>query len=192
LFYLLLPIVWILLSILVQQLEGSGTIRDWEPISFVAISQIGYILFINQFLDKRALKALDDFKPALTIEVEQYPQLQLLISTLPARKTFIATSLSGIIGIFLVIVAISGNLDSAVAPTPGFFGVIVALTMLLLWLVNGLFVYHTFHQLGVVNYIYTNLTVVHPFHQRELFAFSSFSALTGISVVIITPPLDCI
>lgn len=179
--------LWILLGFLAQRLDGSGTLRDWEPISFVAISQIGYILFINQFLDKLALIALADFKPALNIEDEQYPALQRLISTLPARTTFFVTSLFGLVGIFLIVVAMSGNLDSAVASSPGYFGVVVALTMLLLWFGNGLYVYHTIHQLSVVNYIYTHLTKVHPFHQKELFAFSTFSAQTGFAVVIVTP-----
>jgi hypothetical protein len=185
--YLLIPIMWILITMLVQWLEGSGTLRDWEPISFVAIAQIGYILFICQFMDKQALKALEEFKPALAVGEDDFPRLQRLISTLPARKTLIATLLFGVIGIFLIFVSIAGNLDSAVAPDPNFFGVTVAITMLALWLANGLFAYHTFHQLGVVNYIYTNQTIVHPFHQRELFAFSNFAAQTGIAVVIVTP-----
>jgi hypothetical protein len=188
LLYLSFPILWILLGILLQQLEGSGTIRDWDPISLVAISQIGYILFINQFLDKRALKALEDFKPALNLEAEMYPRLQRLISTLPARRTLVVTILFGMLGVLMVLAAVSAvELYSPVTVDRGPFGIVIALTMLMLWASNELFVYHTFHQLSVVNYIYTQLTTVHPFHQRELFAFSGFSAQTGIAFVIITP-----
>jgi hypothetical protein len=187
LIYTLIPVLWILICLLAQRLDGSGTLRDWEPISFVAIAQIGYILFINQVLDKLALLALADFKPALNIEDEKYPLLQRLISTMPARTTFIVTFSFGFVGIFLIFVAMSGNLDSSVAPSSGYFGIVIALTMLFLWFGNGLFVYHTYHQLSVVNYIYTNLTKVHPFHQKELFAFSTFSAQTGIAFVIVTP-----
>jgi hypothetical protein len=185
--YALIPVLWILLAWLAQRLDGSGSIRDWEPISFVAISQIAYIFFIIQLLDKLALKALTAFKPALNIEAEAYPALERLISTLPARMTLIATALFGLVGILLVVVALSGNLDSTVAPSSGYFGVVIGLTMLFLWFTNGLFVYHTYHQLSVVNYIFTHLTEVHPFHQRELFAFSTFSAQTGIAIVIVTP-----
>jgi hypothetical protein len=185
--YALIPVLWILVALLAQRLDGSGSIRDWEPISFVAISQIAYIFFIIQFLDKLALKALTEFKSALTVEAEAYPRLERLISTLPARTTRIATALFGLVGILLIILSISGNLDSTVAPSSGYFGVVIALTMLFLWFSNGLFVYHTYHQLSVVNYIFTHLTEVHPFHQRELFAFSTFSAQTGIAIVIVTP-----
>ena len=43
LIYLLSPAFLILLGMLAQKLDGSGTLRDWEPISFVAISQSGYL-----------------------------------------------------------------------------------------------------------------------------------------------------
>jgi hypothetical protein len=98
------------------------------------------------------------------------------------------------IGFILIAVAlIAGSfvsqqgLDSDITFTMTPFGVYSMIVFLLLWLSNGLFVYHTIHQLKAVNYIYTNLTVVHPFHQRELYSFSGLSALTGIGIVLITP-----
>lgn len=187
LIYLLTSAFLILLGMLAQKLDGSGTIRDWEPISFVAISQIGYILFINQFLDTLALRALDAFKPALNIREEMYPSLQRLISTLPSGRTLIVTFLFGIVGVFLILGALSTGLDSTITMGRNLFGLVIAFSMLILWIANGLFVYHTYHQLSVVNYIFTHLTTVHPFHQRELFAFSGFSAQTGFAIVLITP-----
>lgn len=188
LIYLLIPFIWLLATALAQWLNGGIAILDWDPITFVAIFQIGYMLFIIQFLDKQALQALDEVKPALGIESEDYPDLQRLISTLPARPTILVSFLSGMIGLLLVVVALSGtDLDSTISVTKDLFGIAVATTMTVLWVTNGLFVYHTYHQLNVTHYILTNLVVVHPFYQRELFSFSSFSAKTAIAIVLLTP-----
>jgi hypothetical protein len=187
--FLLMSVLLILTGMVVQQIDNSGTILDWNPITFVAIFQIAYIFSVTHYLDKYALRALDDFKPALKLDDKDIPELARLISTLPAGRTLAVS-----IGFILIAVAlIAGSfvsqqgLDSDITFTMTPFGVYSMIVFLLLWLSNGLFVYHTIHQLKAVNYIYINLTVVHPFHQRELYAFSGLSALTGIGIVLITP-----
>jgi hypothetical protein len=92
-------------------------------------------------------------------------------------------------GLVLVVGALTSgeSFGSTVDVSIGPFGIFTSFIMLALWFTNGLFVYHTIHQLNLVNAIITNLAVVHPFHQRELFAFSGFSARTGVGIMVITP-----
>ncbi len=188
LIYLLIPILWLLIAFLLRWTSDVGEMPVLDPINYVAIFQIGYMLFVCQYLDKLALKALAEFKPALNISQEQYPDLQRLVSTMPARSTLVVSLLFGMGGLVLVLQSFIGSdLDSTISVSRDMFGIFVAITMIVLWTVNGLFVYHTIHQLGVVNYIYTHLTLVHPFHQRELFVFSGFSARTAISLILLTP-----
>jgi hypothetical protein len=186
--YTLIPLLWLLLVLLAQSIDGQARLLAWEPINFVAIFQIGYVLFINQFLDKHTLRALDEIKPTLRIQEDQYPKLQYLISTLPTRKTILFCLLFGMVGVLLSLGAMVGtNLDTSIALGTDLSGIVVLFTLINLWITNGLIVYHTFHQLNVVSFIYTHLVIVRPFQLRELFAFSGFSARTGIAIVLITP-----
>jgi hypothetical protein len=189
LIYLLFPLIWILLAFLIQALEGSGTIRDWEPIFYISIAQIAYFLYVIQLLDKLALSALDEFRPALNIDAEHYPALQRLISTMPARNALLSSVLLGsATGLFLLLDISSGrNSIPYTVQIGSLTSYVLPITSIVVWAVNGLFIYHTFHQLGVVSYIYTNLTTVHPFRQRELFAFSRFSAQTAIAIILLNP-----
>jgi hypothetical protein len=189
LFYPLISVLLIVLGLVATRIEGAGTIMDWDPISFVAMLQIAYMLVVVHYLDRYALRALDDFGPALALDDRHMPELRRLVSTLPSRRTFFTCVAFVMFGVALVVIPLAtgqdfdSTLDVGITP----FGFVVILVMLLLWLVNGLVVYHTVHQLNAVNYIYTNLTVVHPFHQRELYALSGLSARTGIAIVLVTP-----
>lgn len=189
LIYLVLPVLWMLLAFLIQAIEGAGTIRDWDPIFYISIVQIAYFLFVTQLLDKLALRALDEFKPALEISMDHYPALQRLISTMPAWRALISSTLLGsLTGIFIFLDISSGRNSIPYTVQPGYLtSFVLPITSIFVWAVNGLFIYHTFHQLNVVNYIYTNFTTVHPFRQDELFAFSRFSAQTAVVIILINP-----
>ena len=188
--YLLVSFILLGVGLIAQWLGEAGTIKDWDPIFFVAVFQIGFIFIIIHYLDRYGLRALEEFKPAIK-ESEQgrYPDLKRVISTLPARKTLAVCLISMSIGLVLVLGTVfsEGGIGSTIEPSSDPFGIYTGILMLLLWFTNGLFLYHTYHQLRLINIIYTNLTVVHPFHQRELFAFSGFSARTGIGIVLLTP-----
>jgi hypothetical protein len=112
-----------------------------------------------------------------------------LISTLPSRGALIAGVASTAFAATLILVSLLSvqGIDSSVAFGPTPLGIYSMAVFALLWLVNGIFVHHTIHQLRAVNHIYTNLTQVHPFHQRELYAFSGLTARTSIGIVLTTP-----
>jgi hypothetical protein len=57
----------------------------------------------------------------------------------------------------------------------------------LLWVVNAIFIYHTFHQLRTISTILTQHVKINLFHQNELYAFSRVSASTAIGLVLTSP-----
>jgi hypothetical protein len=189
--YVLMSLILATVGLATLWLAGLEPFGAWDPVYTVVIIQISYVMIVIHFLDKQALLVIDEFQPALkSAEQVRVPELKRLLSTLPARKTLLVCFLFLLFGLGLVLSAVfaTDEFGSTVTVSYNQFGAFTVLVMLLLWWNNGLIFYHTYHQLRVVNYIYTRLTIVHPFHQRELFAFSGFSARTGILFIAMTVP----
>lgn len=187
--YLLLSLLLLAISVVAQAIEDSDSLSSLDPFLFIISGQIWFVFTIMHYLDKYALKALNEFKPALKIEERDFPELQKLLSTLPAGRTLLACF--GFMSFALALIFVSQFSGEVTGSTVSFSnspaGYFMMANFLLLWLINGLFVYHTVHQLRAVSFLYTNLTEVYPFRQRELYAFSGFSARTGISILLLTP-----
>jgi hypothetical protein len=189
--YIIIGLILPLAGLIIRWLGTTGPILEWDPVYIVVVFQIFYVLYIIQYLDKLALKVLDDFQSALNPDgLARMPDLSRVISTLPARPTLLVCLGFMFFGLGLVITALLTAEDfvSTIQVNIDLFGFYTALVMIVLWFNNGLFIYHTYHQLKVVNQIYTQLTIVHPFHQQELFSFSGFSARTAVLIVATTIP----
>ncbi len=190
LWYVMVSLLIFVSGLVVQRLGGSGSLQDWDPINFIAIAQIGFIFLIIQYLDNYAVRAFDEFQPAFKeADRDKIPDLKWRLTMMPSKLTiyfclgFMLFGLSLVVSAFLL----GQNFGSTIEIAPGLFGAFTGFVMLLLWFINGLLAAHTVHQLRLVNEIFTNYAVVHPFHQKELFAFSGLSARTGVGLVIITP-----
>jgi hypothetical protein len=189
LMYPLFGLVLMVVGLVIQQVTYSGTILEWHPINFVTIFQSAYIFLVTHYLDKHAVLAFEAFKPALSLDKNGITKLRRMISTLPSGKTLLADFIFMTFCMMPVVRSLltGQSMGSAMSFNLTPFGIYSILTFLLLWLSNGLIIYHTFHQLNVIHYILTSHTVVHPFHQRELYAFSGLSARTGIAFALTAP-----
>jgi hypothetical protein len=111
--------------------------------------------------------------------------LRYRLTTLPPLPTLLASAISAI-----TVVLITESLGApagfnALADYPFSSGLIYA-TYVIVWWVWGAFVYHTIHQLRLINHIYTQHTRVNLFRTRLLYAFSSTTAVTAVSLTIPT------
>lgn len=190
-FYLGVWLVLVFGQISVLWLEGVYPIGTFGPASssraqlFIP-AMISLFLAMIHFLDRRAVSALETLRPALTANEEEYNQLRYQLTTLPAVPTLLA-SIAAICIIFLL-GQITGDREGsieALAASP------IAATLLstvywIGWWVLGAFVYHTIHQLRVINRIYTECTRVSLFAMSPLYAFSSVTALTAVTLAIAT------
>jgi hypothetical protein len=148
---------------------------------------IPYMLALMHALDDSAEAALVRFRPVLTLDDAGYEKLRYQITTLPARQTLLAAG-AGIIYTVLVILShlfTMGGLQDSEIMQP----VTVTLVWvwnLLMYMMVGVLVYHTLHQLQMVNLIYTKHTRINLFKLGPLYALSSLTARTAIGIGIPT------
>jgi hypothetical protein len=147
---------------------------------------ISLFLAMIHFLDNRATVALTTLQPALEATEKEHHQLRYQLTTLPAWPT-ILTSVITIVSIFLLGTA-TGDVESSMAALSA-SPIAANLSLAMFWIgwwIFGAFLYHTIHQLGVINRIYTEHTRVHLFAMSPLYAFSGVTALTAVTLAIAT------
>lgn len=137
------------------------------------------------YLDNAMDRALATLRPMLKTDEETYQSLRYRLTTLPWHFTLLASVIAAAIVVALTEtlgapLSISGLVGSPVTPAL-IYGMYV-----LAWWVWGAFIYHVIHQLRVINRIYTDHTCINPFRVRPLYAFSSATAITAVSLTI--PP----
>jgi hypothetical protein len=147
---------------------------------------IALFLGMIHFLDRRAEAALTTLRPALTVNEAEYDQLRYQLTIMPAVPTLLA-SIAAICVIFLVGQS-TGETESsieALAASPVAQSLVSA-AYWIGWWTFGAFLYHTAHQLRVINHIYAEHTRIHLFAQSPLYAFSTVTAVTAVILAIAT------
>lgn len=143
-----------------------------------------YGVALMHYLDASAERALAAFRPILTVDAEAYANLQYRLTTLPAWPTLWVALLVGLWRgpAFLYYRDMYASLQLgtsllALILELGFF--------CLLWAIAGVFVYHTLHQLWLVNQIYTTYTRINLFQLGPLYALSQLTARTAIGLLVV-------
>ena len=185
LYYLGLGLLEFMVLVIVLWIEGAFPIGALLPVLLFLPAMSTLLLALPHFLDNRAGAALTTLQPALKASEEEYIRLCYQLTTLPARPTLVA-SLAVPTYIFLL-EAIGGRGSSieALATWPISANLFYVL-YLIGWWNFGAFLYHTIHQLGVINRIYTGHVRINLFRMRPLYAFSSVTALTAVSLAVPT------
>ncbi len=180
----------------IQFIENPSMPVTFPPIVILVLFQIAYVLSLMDFLDKRAKRALETLRPILKKEETPYLKLKNRLTSMPARPILILTVFVLIFFSFLSTqifsMSAAGSPENELSVAIGEFtntpfGIYSYLVFVLLWLINSLFIYHTFRQLKAINYAYTQCFEINLFRQNELYAFSTVSASTGIGLVLISP-----
>jgi hypothetical protein len=147
---------------------------------------IALLLAMIHILDERAGVALTTLRPALDATGEEYDQLRFKLTTMPAWPTILSSVVS--VGAIYLLGAITGEQESSIEAL-GSSPVAASLVFAMYWVgwwALGAFAYHTIHQLRVIDHIYSRHTRVHLFAMRPLYAFSTVTALTAVTLVIAT------
>jgi hypothetical protein len=181
--------VWLALvvvQVVVLWIEGVFPTGTIFPAQLFIPAMIALFLGMIQFLDSRAEAALTTLQPVLTANEEEHNRLRYQLTTLPAIPTLLASA-AAIVVVFLL-GRITGETESsmeAVAASPIAASLLTAVYWVGWW-VLGAFIYHTIHQLRVINQIYTRHTRVHLFSMSPLYAFSGVTALTAVILTLAT------
>ncbi len=184
-YYLGIWLFLFLIQTLVLWMEGAYPAGKFFLVHAVHAAEFTCFLALSYYLDGMAERALIILRPALKASEEEIKTLQYQLTNLPARPTLLA-SLAGVIAIILINVTVgtpSGFDAFAISP------ISEALTNLVYPIVLGVFgafMYHTLHQLRVINRIYTQYTHVDLFRISPLYAFSRLTSFTAVSMTVLS------
>lgn len=181
--------VWlVLVGVLVAALwiEGVFPVGTVFPAQLFIPAMIALFLGMIHFLDSRAEASLTTLRPALTVSDEEYNQLRYQLTTLPAIPTLLVSI--AVICIVFLLGQITGETESSmeVLAASTIAANLLTAVYWIGWWVLGAFLYHSIHQLRVINHIYTRHTRVHLFSMSPLYAFSHVTALTAGILAIAT------
>lgn len=171
----------------------SGTPLD--PTSLLAIFQIAYVLTLMHFLDRLSARSFEVLRPILELSEADKETLKARLTTMPPKMPsrialLVCAFLTGM-GVLLFTGVLSIE-DPDLSLSVNQFsnspvGFLNWIYFTLLWVVNAIFIYHTFHQLRTISTILTQHAKINLFHQNELYAFSRVSASTAIGLVLTSP-----
>ena len=181
--YLGLALVLVAVQAAIQW-NGTGTIAIF-PLVFV-ITPVANLAIMHH-LDGVAGRALQRFRPILTGSDADYEDLHYRLTTLPARGTIIATLLGCAFALINLSVLpfslLIDGLQFASTPLSVHFNNAFAIVV---WAVIAVFIYHSIHQLRIVQQVYARVSSADLFVLHPLYAFSSLSALTAVWVTVIS------
>jgi hypothetical protein len=176
----------IVIDLVLRWSEGNSMLLP-RPFVLVFLIAFPYNLFLIDYLDKAAAAALMRFRPGLNCDDDSFDTMRYHLTTMregPALLSVIAAMAIGVI--ILSIVPLEQQLRFVGVDRVGklfYFHVIMAQAA---FIAATLIVYHTWHQLRVVNYIYRKYTVVNLFNQQPLYAFSTLTAQTAVGILFIS------
>jgi hypothetical protein len=181
-YYIGLGLVILLFLFGAAGLEGNvnGPVTNSMRIYIAFI--IPYLLGSAHVLDHTAGKAIEKLSPSLRREGVSLEQLKHQITTLPARPALIA-SLTAVV---VIHVPLLFSVDYiGIDPNPRDPSLLALFFVgVLFWWAFGLSVYHTVHQLRVVNRIYTEQVDVNLYRLGALYALSTVTVVTSIGIVV--------
>jgi len=164
--------------------DGAIPVGTFLPVHIFLAAAISFLLAIQPYFDRRARYALETIKPALTIDEDKYQELEYQLTNLPALKSFLASILTLIFVYFTEFIGGGAYYFDALAGYP--ISIYLSrVTYLICWWFFGVFIYHTIHQLGLINRIYTRYTLIDLFRMHPLYGFSNLAALTAGSLIML-------
>jgi len=181
---------WLLLKA-----EQPSQLAIVNPMFFVSLFQLVYVIIFIKVLDDQAARVLEKIRPTLSLGDRQFDDLKARFTTMPRTPVRVLTIVVGLLLVVLgtwLVTMDQSQVDSMAANLPFAFnqsmsGLFALLIFGLMWLNNLIFFYHTVHQLQAISFSYSHVTQVNLFHQSDLYAFSSLAASTAIGLNLSTP-----
>ncbi len=184
LYYFGLGLIVLLVQVIILWIEGASPTDNLGFGQVYLAAAMAYMLALIHFLDNRAGVALETMRPALKTGDQEYQAKFYRLTTLPPFPTLLA-SLATLAFVFLT-EAISEPYRLEALATFPLSANLLRIFYLICWMVFGAFLYHTLHQLRVINHIYTKYTSIDLFRVKPLYAFSNLAALTAGSLAMIS------
>jgi hypothetical protein len=183
-YYLAVGVVLVLIQSSILWVEDLFPIGAFLPPQVFLGGAAAFLLALFHYLDKWAGTALLDLRPALNVTETQFNALHYQITTLPSGRTLLA-SLAALVVVFVSEWIGAPYRPVGIDPT-SISANLTRIVYLICWWIFGSLIFHTIHQLGLINRIYTRYTKIHIFRMKPFYAFSNISAFTAGSLTALT------
>jgi hypothetical protein len=183
-YYVGFTIFLLSLQTVASWVEGAIPIGSFLPEHIFLSAAISFIIAIIPYFDKRALAALETIKPSLTIDEAKLKELAYQLTHLPAFKSILASIIVLIISHYFEFVGEGAYQNAALIGFP-ISMYLSRVIYLICWWFFGLFLYHTIHQLGLINKIYNRYTRIDLFRMHPLYGFSNLAAFTSGAIIML-------
>lgn len=137
-------------------------------------------LGLLHYLDHSAIASLQAFRPVLDVCEEDYSILQYRLTHLPAKKTLLIAVLGALVGVGEILMLPEDEVQGLKLFTTPLARVVEMAMYVFGWIFFGTLIYHTIHQLRVVQHIYQHCTRVNLFRLDPLYSFSWLTARTAL------------
>jgi hypothetical protein len=184
--YLALGLGLALLLLSASWAGGALALGTFKVDLIVTGMTFSYLLALIHYLDNSAAGALARFRPVMTIDEAGYDKLCYQLTNIPARPTLVASVLAAAYALGSLLISLfTDGIEILEAMSPIVLIVEVSVRTLI-YIFLGALVYHTIHQLRMVNAIYTNHTRINLFQLGPMYALSRLTARTAIGLGIPT------
>ncbi len=186
LLYAILAVVSVLLFVVNDWLNTGLLVGALKPFHLVLALEPVYTVALIHLLNHRAGRALDRMEALLVDKPADSALVHRQLTSLPAMPTLVVGLCGLVVGIGAAILerfGLPAVFDAFIWPGSGRF--FLEAWLILTWVLFGVLFYHTFHQLRLINHIYTQHTRIDLDHYQPLFHFSTVSALTAIGLLLI-------
>jgi hypothetical protein len=176
-YYVALLSVLIVIVNGVGWIDGSQTLGSFDLYRSSVPAYPVFVVVLMRYLNGAARRALAEFRPALGVGDVERRRLAYGLTHLPARGTAIAMAVSVP---FTVAYSLFALRLGGVFPRSPWLAAADTAIYLIVFALIAVFVYHTVHQLRMVSLVHASATDVSLFRRDPLYAFSKYTAQTGI------------
>ena len=166
-------------------LRWSGSLRDGFELSRIFVVAIApYIVWVRFYLDGVAARAMDAFRPALSVSDEEFARLRYELTTLPAPLTRIATVVAAV-GYVLNATLLPDRIIAQFGPSRGVAALMLAPVAIFTLAVVLISTAQAARQLWMVGILHGLAEHVNLFRVKPFYAFSGLAARTGMSFLVL-------
>jgi hypothetical protein len=184
--YLAATVIWASIFIGVQAWQGAYRENGFFVWHIFVVVQPLYGVMAGHYLDRVAVKALHRFQPVMKENDPEFDAALYRLTTLPARQTLMASILGGLFALVQLLVTRDPEVIAGfqnIAPTT--ISVVVHdINIVVAWFGYGAWFYHAYHQLRIIDWLYTSKAVIDPFYTEPLHALSEITSRSAIAILV--------
>ncbi len=184
--YLVVAGLLVAIFVGIQTWQGAYRENGFFPWHIFVGVQPLYGVMVIHYLDFVAANAMRQFRPALKGGEAEYEEALYRITHLPARQTLLAGMLGALFAIFS---SLSVEDIETIAGFPNVAPTSISVAthigyITVSWIGYGMTIYHMYHQLKVINQLYTSRADIDPFHPEPLYALADITSRSSLLILV--------